>query len=100
MLRGSIFIRFRPVGSHDGLCCVSIRTLAQIHCIGSSTAIYGFAAEFFVSLTLFHCPYSYMGPAEVAAWGLIGYLWYAFEVLTGTCILVLFVFMWTSFTNF
>jgi hypothetical protein len=27
--------------------------------------------------------YSFIGPAEVAAWGLIGYIWSAFEELTG-----------------
>ena len=25
-----------------------------------------------------------MGPAEVAAWGIIGYVWSAFETITGT----------------
>ena len=26
---------------------------------------------------------SFMGPAEVAAWGILGYLWEVFEYMTG-----------------
>lgn len=60
------------VGSFDSICKVSERYQSLHTSISLSTSCSQ------------HCALSVLGPAEVAAWGLLGYVWDAFEEVTCT----------------
>ena len=65
------------MGANDNLCQVRrkdvllVQPWETIIAVGSSNLLV-------LSLSL-----SFMGPAEVAAWGILGFLWETFEFITG-----------------
>ena len=77
-------IVFVLVGNHHHIRQVS-RGLISYKDVGSnfrgpSNCI---IARFLTFIVMFLHMKSFMGPAEVAAWGILGYLWEVFEYMTG-----------------